>query len=72
MEKYYVGLISNMGYEWQLFKVRPNQATAEETGYVAVTEGFEAHADAEELMNTLNYNMFQIEPRVKHTQGARQ
>jgi hypothetical protein len=60
-EQIYVALTDNNGYHWTLFTARPDQASAEKTGFIAVTEGFENLEDARALRDKLNL-MFGIDP----------
>lgn len=57
-EKYYIALNETNGYRWTVFQSRPDQATAEQTGFVAVGEGFEKSDDAWEKVKILNSVMF--------------
>lgn len=59
-EKFFIGLTSNGGFHWEIFQARPDQATAEQTGYIAVGEGFENQDEATELRNYLNAVMFNL------------
>lgn len=59
-EKYYVALSNINGYHWEIFQARPDQATAEQTGYVAVGEGYDTQAEALEMAHYLNAVMFNL------------
>lgn len=54
LEQVYVALSNTNGFKWVTFQAREQDATAEQTGYVAVTQGFGTAAEAEELAASLN------------------
>lgn len=53
-ERFYVALTDNNGYEWIVFQSRPEQATADETGFVAVGNSFDTVEEAEDARKSLN------------------
>lgn len=61
MEKFYIALTENNGYHWVTFQARPDQATAEQTGFLAVGLGFDTQEEAEAIARMLNYSMFGLE-----------
>lgn len=60
-EYFWVALTDSNGIHWTTFQARKDQANAQDTGFIAVGEGFESQEDAESLVKQLNYRCFRIE-----------
>lgn len=60
-EKYFVALTDSNGYHWVTFRAYPHEATADQTGFVAVGQSFETKAAAEEKAAELNWTMFKLD-----------
>lgn len=60
MEKYFTALSNGdgCGFQWVTFLSNPVNATADETGFLAIGQSFDNKTDAESVAKHLNEVMF--------------